>query len=335
MPRAPEWRQDPLTGRLVLISPERAERPLKTGSHCPFCEGHEAETPPEVLAIRAPDSVTNGPGWRVRVVPNRYAAVRLDAARTGEPTAAAVGGAVSTPAANTAGSPGIGVAEVFIECPQHETKFRNLSREQVSEVLRAWRDRLRLRRDDPRIAYAQVFKNEGRSAGASVAHCHSQFIGINFIPPQITKELDHLQTLWDAAGVCPYCQWMDAGRSSDRYVADSICFAVFCPPAPRFPGEMWLLPKFHADSIDALPGDALGELGDVVVNSLRRMDRAFGDPDFNLIVKSAPYRRLSNYHWRIEILPRTTTTAGWEWGTGLIINTLFPEDAARLLRDAG
>src|SRR5439155_2972317 len=117
MAGAPEWRSDPLTGRRVLISPDRAERPHAVGSACPFCEGHEAETPPEVLAYRAPGSAPNGPGWRVRVVPNRYAAVRLDAA---EPGALATGGLA--PVANAPRSPGqraagVCVAEVFLEGP--------------------------------------------------------------------------------------------------------------------------------------------------------------------------------------------------------------------------
>jgi UDPglucose--hexose-1-phosphate uridylyltransferase len=325
MGRAPEWRQDPLTERLVLISPERAERPLHPGPSCPFCEGHESETPPEVLTFRDSAAAPNGPGWRVRVVPNRYAAVRPDGASS--PLSASERGAGGER------FPGAGVAEVFIECPQHETKFRNLSREQITDVLRAWHKRLRLRRDDPRVAYAQVFKNEGAAAGASVEHCHSQLIGISFVPPEVAKEAEHLEKLRIMAGVCPYCRWIAAGSESNRFVTQSSHFAVFCPTAPRFPGEMWLLPKPHGHAFHALSEDSLPELAGILIDVLTRMDGVFGAPAFNLIVKSAPYSRLGNFHWRIEILPRTTTTAGWEWGTGLQINTMFPEDAAHLLRE--
>jgi UDPglucose--hexose-1-phosphate uridylyltransferase len=133
MSEAPQWRFDPLTERRVLISPERAKRPKRVGAACPFCEGHEADTPAEVLAYRSPGRPANGTGWRVRVVPNRYAAVRLDAG-VPEPSAT---GACLTQVADASGSPGVGVAEVFLECPQHETAFRTLSDTQVSDVFRA------------------------------------------------------------------------------------------------------------------------------------------------------------------------------------------------------
>ncbi|HKA08641.1 MAG TPA: hypothetical protein VKD71_15385, partial [Gemmataceae bacterium] len=288
MAQAPEWRYDPLTGRLVLISPERAERPLRPTAFCPFCEGHETETPPEVVAYREPDSQQNGPGWRVRVVPNRYAAVRMDA--TGPP------------------NPGVGVAEVFIECPHHETKFRNLTRKQVADVLRAWRDQFRFWRDDGRLAFAQIFHNEGPAAGASVEHCHSQLIGIPFVPPEVAEELDRLSV----AGACPFCRWIETGRTSDRFVMEMDDFVAFCPVAPRFPGETWLLPKFHIHAFDTLADDSLDELAGALLDLLSRVSRALGDPDYNLILKLPPFRDHQTFHWRIELLPRITSTAGWE-----------------------
>jgi UDPglucose--hexose-1-phosphate uridylyltransferase len=319
MGRAPEWRQDPLTERLVLISPERAERPLHPTGDCPFCEGRESETPPEVLAYREPGSAPNGPGWRVRVVPNRYAAVRLDVRR---------------PLVSANGEPGVGVAEVFLESPRHATAFRNLSRSQAADAVRAWRDRLRFWRDDGRLAFALVFKNEGPAAGASVDHCHSQLIGIPFVPPDVANELEHLAQLRGIGGVCPFCQWVETGAAHERFVAESDRFAAFCPPAPRFPGEVWLLPKFHLHAFETLSEDKLTELAGAIQDLLARVDRAFDGPDFNLILKTPPFRHAEPSHWRIEILPRTTTTAGWEWGTGLLINTMFPERAAELLRAA-
>src|SRR5262245_29127348 len=312
MGAAPEWRFDPLTGRRVLISPDRGDRPIHPTGACPFCEGREAETPPEVLAYRAPGSPPNGPGWRVRVVPNRYAAVRLDL-----------------------GEPGVGVAEVFLESPHHETAFRNLSPSQAKDAIRAWRDRLRVWRDDDRLAFAQVFKNEGLAAGASVEHCHSQLIGISFVPREVAQELEHLAHLRGLGGVCPFCQWVEAGARNDRFVVESNRFVAFCPPAPRFPGEVWLLPRFHIHAFETLSEDKLAELSGVLQNLLTRVDRAFGAPAYNLIVKTPPFRHAGTYHWRIEVLPRTTSTAGWEWGTGLLINTMFPERAAELLRAAG
>jgi UDPglucose--hexose-1-phosphate uridylyltransferase len=342
MSRSPEWRQDPLTERLVLISPERAERPMKSAGVCPFCEGHESETPPEVLAYREPGSTPNGPGWRVRVVPNRFAAVRLDAGTDWH-------GSVGTDFQSVqheldakdrlevcphGSAPGIGVAEVFIECPYHEMTFCNLSREQMADVFRAWRDRLRFWHDDGRVAFVQIFRNEGSAAGASLDHCHSQLIGIPFVPHSVVEEVNHLATLRGFAGYCPLCRWVESGRNDERFVLESSRFAAFGPPAPRFPGETWLMPKFHIHAFDALGDDKLLEMADVVRDLLARIDQVFDAPAFNLVMKLPPFPLNDAYHWRLEILPRVTRIAGWELGTGIFINTMFPEDAAKLLRDA-
>jgi len=327
MAAAPEWRFDPLTGRRVLISPDRGKRPLHPTGHCPFCEGHEAETPPEVLAYREPGSGPNGPGWRVRVVPNRYAAVRMRT-DSDEPEALATG--VPSPVANASGSFGLGIAEVFLECPHHETAFRRLSVEQIADVLRAWRDRLRFWRDDGRLAFAQVFKNEGEAAGASVDHCHSQLIALPFVPPRVADELK----LAVPGGECAFCGWIAAEHNGPLFVTDSDRFVVLCPFAPRFPGETWVLPKAHYPAFEALGDGEAAELAIVLRDLLIRIDREFAGPDFNLIIKSVPFRYDGLFHWRIELLPRLTSTAGWEWGTGLLINTVFPEHAAERLRNA-
>ena len=344
MPTRPEWRLDPLTGRRVLIAPDRGERPIRATVACPFCEGHEGETPPEVMAYRSSGSAPDGPGWRVRVVTNRYAAVRMDAETPppNPPPGSGEGGSgpdtfrlFGSPSPLRGGVwgeelsfPGVGVAEVFVECPHHETAFRNLAHSQATDVLRIWRDRLRHWHDDGRLAFAQVFKNEGPAAGASIEHCHSQLIGVPFLPPAIADELRH------ATAPCPFCRWIEVERHGPRYVTESDQFSVNCPTAPRFPGEVWVLPKPHASSFETIADGPLEKLAAVLLDLLRRVDRAFSGPDFNLIVRTAPFRYEGTFHWRIELLPRTTTTAGWEWGTGLLINTMFPEHAARLLRDA-
>jgi UDPglucose--hexose-1-phosphate uridylyltransferase len=317
----PEWRFDPLTGRRVLISPDRAERPHAVGPACPFCEGHEAETPPEVLAYRDPGSAPNGPGWRVRVVPNRYAAVRSIGTLPGQ--------AITPIGERMPWWPGYGVAEVFIEAPRHEAVFRNFAPDQAADVVRAWRDRLRYWRDDGRLTFALVFKNEGPTAGASVEHCHSQLIGIPFIPPSVEEEC-----VGAGSDRCPFCNWITNARLAQGFVTDSEHFIALCPLAPRFPGETWILPRVHSAAFESLTDHDAEALVPILFDVLRRIDRVFNDPDFNLVVRSAPFHREGNYHWRIELLPRTATTAGWEWGTGLLINTMFPERAAELLRAA-
>ena len=169
-----------------------------------------------------------------------------------------------------------------------------------------------------------MFKNEGPAAGASVEHCHSQLIGIPFVPPAVEDELRRVASMR-----CTYC---DTGLGP-RLVAESEGFRAICPIAPRFPGETWVLPKQHAGVFELMADDRIADLVRILVNVLARIDRVFDHPDYNLIVRSAPFGHEGNWHWRIEILPRTTTTAGWEWGTGLLINTMFPERAAELLRN--
>lgn len=290
--RGPEWRHDPRTGRRVLISPVRGERPHDE-PECPFCRGREAHTPREVF------SDCDDQGWCVRVVPNRYAALSpLDE-----------------------GGPAAGVAEVFIESAHHETDFKRLEAGQVERVLKAWQSRLRFWRNDGRLAFAQVFKNQGRDAGASVAHCHSQLIGVPFIPPGLEPP----------AGACAFCPWI-ASEETCR-VFETASLSVVCPPAPRFPGETWIVPKEHASAFEDWPATA--ELASALLDLLGRIGKAFDEPDLNLIVNSAPYRSGPGHHWRLEVLPKTSSPAGWEWATGLMVNTLFPEDAADRLRRSG
>ena len=188
------------------------------------------------------------------------------------------------------------------------------------------RDRLRYWRDDGRLAFAQVFKNEGPAAGASIEHCHSQLIGIPFVPPAIEVELRR------ATETCATCSWLEQERHGPRFITESDRFAVVCPFAPRFPGETWILPITHADAFESIDDADIPKLADTIRDLLNRIDRVRPGVDFNLIVRSAPFRSTGTAHWRIEILPRVTTTAGWEWGTGLQINTMFPECAAALLR---
>jgi UDPglucose--hexose-1-phosphate uridylyltransferase len=321
MAQVPEWRFDPLTGRRVLISPDRADRPRAVGPACPFCEGHEAETPPEVLAYRDPGSVPNGPGWQVRVVPNRYAAVR-----TVEDLPE---GYLPAPTDEAPWGRAYGIAEVFVESPTHETVFRNLSHAQATTAIRAWRNRLRYWRDDGRLMFAQVFKNEGSSAGASVEHCHSQLIGLPFVPPRVIEEFR-----FPDMHPCRFCSWTVNPRLDSRFVSETDMFVAQCPVAPRFPGETRIIPKQHSATFENASDDEATNLVHILFDVLRRIDHVFSNPDYNLIVRSAPFRHEANFHWWIDVMPRTATTAGWEWGTGLLINTMFPERAAELLRAA-
>ena len=169
---------------------------------------------------------------------------------------------------------------------------------QAALVLRTWRDRLRHWRADGRLAFAQVFKNEGPLAGASVEHCHSQLIGVPFVPPLVADELSAV-----AHEPCAFCRWMDSEMDGPRLVAEWGGFVVVCPIAPRFPGETWVLPRAHSPRYEDATDAELGRLAGVLVDLLGHMARADGDPDLNVIVKSAPFGYGGPYHWRIEVLP--------------------------------
>lgn len=327
---APELRKDPIVNRWVIVATERAQRPVASrndpeldDSFCPFCSGQEAHTPPEVFAFRAPGTQANEPGWRVRVVPNRYPAVRPLADLPQHQA-----GLFTT-------RPGFGVHEVIIECPDHLLTAGELSAETYREVLLAYQERLTHHRRDPRLAYAQVFKNVGTLAGASLTHPHSQLIGMPVVPSAVEEELTGALAYYQTNSRCVFCdlltQELDLGR---RIVLETPGFVCLTPFAGRFPFEMWIVPKQHHSDFPDLASDDLIDLASVLRSTLRKLETALTHPAYNLVLHTGPFPTpaLPHYHWHLEILPRLTRAAGFEWGTGLFINPVPPEQAAEFLR---
>src|SRR5256884_4151952 len=181
----PELRKDPVVGRWVIIATERARRPSDfvtepvrpRASACAFCEGHEQQTPPEILAGRPPDGRPNGPGWTYRVVPNKFPALRIEGEL--EPSGEGLFDRMN----------GVGAHEVVIETPRHDASLAGLSVDAVADVLFAFRERILDLKKDPRFAYVLVFKNHGEAAGASLEHPHSQLIATPIIPIMVAEEL--------------------------------------------------------------------------------------------------------------------------------------------------
>ncbi|HTK76076.1 MAG TPA: galactose-1-phosphate uridylyltransferase [Gemmataceae bacterium] len=330
-PVVPQLRKDPIVDRWVLIAPERAERPteLEEPAHlahhetCPFCEGRERETTPEVLAFRAPGSQPDGPGWKLRVVANRYPAVRGDA-----------GG---TPCTDKlfASHPGVGAHEVVVECPQHEASLAALPPDQFRLVFTAYRDRLKSLRDDERIAYAQVFKNHGVAAGASVEHAHSQILALSQAPHELRNEYDAAERYHRTHGRCVFCDLLGRERDAGvRMVSETEHVAAFAAFAGRFPYETWLLPIRHAGHYDRLSDAELTDAASVVRTILRRLGDLNEDAAYNYVLHTLPLRVAESpaYHWHLEILPRLTGIAGFELATGCFANPVPPEEAAARLR---
>src|SRR5213079_3108231 len=197
----PELRKDPVVGRWVIIATDRARRPSDfvaepvrpVGTECVFCEGNEDKTPPELLAGRSPESRPNGPGWSVRVVPNKFPALRIEGEL--EPTGEGLYDRMS----------GIGAHEVIVESPDHTASLATLSDTHLAAVLGAWRDRMIDLQKDKRFEYVSVFKNHGEAAGASLEHPHSQLIATPMVPLMVTEELAGSQQYWQRKERCVWC----------------------------------------------------------------------------------------------------------------------------------
>jgi UDPglucose--hexose-1-phosphate uridylyltransferase len=333
----PELRKDPIVDRWVIIAENRAERPQELSeseppcvdaSECPFCEGHEEQTTPEVAAYRAAGTAPNGPGWRVRAVPNKYPA--LEAIGAVEPHGQGL----------YQGLAGVGVHEVIIESPRHLRGTADLTVTELAEVLGMYRDRLLELAGDRRLVYPMIFKNVGAAAGASLAHTHSQLIATPIVPISVAEELAGAETHFRATGQCVYCALNAAELESGQRLierpqsAASAGFVAYCPYAARFPYETWIVPARHAARYETLsPADCV-ELARVVRVVLAKIDAALDRPAYNYIIHTAPFdtNSFDHYHWHIEIIPRVTKTAGFEWGTGFYINPVSPEEAAMSMR---
>jgi UDPglucose--hexose-1-phosphate uridylyltransferase len=327
----PELRKDPVTGCWVIISTERAQRPqhhplrpprVETGP-CPFCAGNEVMTPPEVLAYRADQNQLGKAGWAVRVVPNKYPAlVNEDHELRNDD-----GFYQSTN--------GLGVHEVIIENPEHVENMALLSEKQLEAVLLAYRDRMLHFRADSRWRCILIYKNQGAEAGATLPHVHSQLVVLPSIPRAVLEELDGAKRFYEATGRCIYCEMIRKEIDEHkRIVAEHEYFVALCPYAARFPFEVWILPREHSSCFEKSLPHIYIDLARVLRETLIRLDRQLDDPPFNYIVHSNPLGESENgfYHWHIEIMPRLTQVAGFEWGSGSYINQVAPEDAARLLR---
>ncbi len=318
-----ELRKDPIVGRWVIISIERAKRPHEFPSEpatrregvCPLCPGSERMTPPEILGYR-PDGQPNDPNWTLRVVPNKFPALRIE----GELGKAADG--------IYDRMHGIGAHEVVIESERHDVDLFDLPEKRFQDVLWAYRDRVLDLKNDHRFKSVLIFKNHGAAAGASLTHSHSQLIALPVIPKRVMEEMHGCREYYRFRDRCLFCdivvQEMD---QKVRIVEETGEFLAFSPYAPRFPFETWIVPKRHQCAYEMIEGDQAKALAAVFRRTLRRLNLALENPPFNFIVHSAPFmeRAVDFFHWHIEIMPKLTKVAGFEWGSGFYINPTPPE----------
>jgi len=257
-------------------------------------------------------------------VPNRFPALRIEGDL--DPTGEGLYDRMN----------GVGAHEVVIEAPVHDARIERLPVSHQTAVLLAYRERILDLSKDPRIEYVMVFKNQGEAAGASLEHAHSQLIATPIVPMMVDEEL--------AGGLQHFrikhrCIWCDIVRQESqgggRMVLENGSFIALAPFAPRFPFETWILPTDHRSAFEGMSEHELTPLAAILSETLSRMGSTLGETPYNLMLHSAPLRasRLDHFHWHLEIIPKLTRVAGFEWGTGFFINPMPPEQAAKHLRE--
>jgi UDPglucose--hexose-1-phosphate uridylyltransferase len=298
---------------------------IKGGRFCPFCPQSETKTPPELLAYRT-SGAPNEPGWTLRVVPNKFPALRVegDFDRQGDGLYDRMNG--------------IGAHEVVIETPDHQLTMATMSDKAVEDVFWSFRDRFLDLKKDKRMRYILAFKNHGEGAGASLEHSHSQLIALPVVPRTVTEEIEGSRKYFELRDRCIFCDMIRQELNEGvRVVVETEHFVAIAPYASRFPFEIWVLPRRHFSHFEDTDAAAFHNLGWVMPVVLREIDKVLERPAYNFMIHTAPLQEpeLASYHWHIELIPKLTKVAGFEWGTGFYINPTPPEEAARFLREAG
>ncbi len=337
----PTLRRDPVTGRWVINPDELDDRPssliemegfIEKGI-CPFCEGNEKNTPPEIFALRAKGSEKDAPGWEVRVVPNMSPALRveLDPDRRAERMYDLMNA--------------VGAHEVIIETPQHIPNLADLEASQIKRVIQTYKQRISDLKKDQRLRSVFIFKNYGERAGSSpVKHAHSQLIAVSVTPKNLKEELTGAKGYYEYKERCVFCDMIKQELSTEkRVVCSNPDFLAIAPFASRFTHEVWILPRKHSVDFESMSDEKSENLALLLKEVLLRLKALLNDPPYNFILHTGPnrtkrkgysWKTLSqDYHWHIEIMPRYTRINGFEWGTGLYINATTPEQAAESLRN--
>ncbi|OPY66614.1 MAG: Galactose-1-phosphate uridylyltransferase [Syntrophorhabdaceae bacterium PtaU1.Bin034] len=332
----PELRKDPIIDRWVIISSERGQRPVflaeqaeppKPGAICPLCPGNESMTPPEVFAIR-PVSVSsppNSPNWLLRVVPNKFPALRIE----GDLNKQGVG---LYDKMN-----GVGAHEVIVETPIHSQTLSSMDVPSVQNVFLAYQERTTDLLRDKRFKFIMIFKNQGSMAGASLAHSHSQLIALPIIPKRLSEEITGALSYYKYRDRCVFCDIIaQESEERQRIIYENDHFIAISPFASRFPFETWILPKRHEESFLYSGADNYYSVADALLTILKKHEKILNSPPYNYMIHTTPVE-LTNapyYHWHIEVIPRLTKLAGFEWGTGFYINPTPPEEATIFLQEA-
>jgi len=359
--RKPELRRDPISGRWVIISSARGKRPTaamprqeeespEARERCPFCYGKEDATPHEIYSYRPDHSRSNQPGWKVRVVPNKFPAFgifpEVFIRRFGLSQIAT----------------GYGAHEVVVDSPDHDRYFEHQPLDHICHIVDAWWERNVDLERDPKLRYVLIFKNHGKEAGASLRHPHEQIIATTIIPNILKAKLEYAKAHFINGEGCIWCRELDQlylyeptiwnpdgsvfleTRKGDRIITENSHFVAFIPFAARMPYEIHIQPKYHQYSFIETTPEHRCALAQILRDVLLRVYKLLGNPPYNFYFHSAPNLNISprsgefrtikdDFHWHIELLVRTTIAAGFEQGSGIYINPIDPVDAAHYLRE--
>lgn len=338
----PELRKDPIIGRWVIIATERAKRPgdfkiarenWMEADECPFCEGREGQTPPEILALRKPDTKPNGPGWDARIIPSisNFLDPKGALDRHGKGLYDIING--------------VGNHEVLIMTPKHTENIYDVEVSSIVKTAELLIQRVRQIREDKRLKYVLIFGNHGKEAGGSnLGHLHLQLIATPVTPKRVKEELRGAKRYYDYKDRCVFCDMIKQELKEDqRVICNMDGFVAITPFCSRFPFETWIMPIEHSCDLDRGVNADIKGLGKIFKHVFMRMSRLLGNFPFNAILHIAPFRQRQqkgywgtieqDYHWHIEIMPRLTQVAGFEWGSGFYINCVPPEEACKALKE--
>lgn len=331
----PEFRRDPVIGRWVIIDQSRNFKKImhseeesypKDISKCPFCPGNEEMTRPEILAYSDhPHRHANSKDWTLRVIPNNKPILEIEGVlkRRAE-------GMYDTMDA-------IGAHEIIVETPEHSQNMSEKSEKQYESVYTAITDRMKDLRRDNRLEYILAFKNYGIAANALFEHPHSQLIAMPIVPKRVREEILGAERYFKYRERCVFCDIIAQETSSEsRIVQENDDFIALCPYASRYPFEIWILPKKHIADFDSLSEKEIKSLSKMSRNVFVKLYNVLDNPSCSSLIHTSPLKEnnMPHYHWHIEIIPKLTKTAGFEWGTGLYVNPVLPEEAAKYLRES-
>lgn len=321
-----QMRLNQLTGRWVTIVAERAQRPsafarparlheIDDSRPCPFCSGNEGATPPAL------ETIDEGGSWQVRVIPNLYPAFRGDE-----------GFAVHHEGPVHVSAEGTGIHEVFVYSPDHDASLDRLSDAEAARFMLTLRRRFTEHSAQPQIRYTQAIVNHGREAGASLAHPHGQLLGLPFVPGEV---LDEERAFARFAGGCLLCTTVEAEMATgERVVFANDEVAVICPYWSGSPYELLIVPRHHELHLQDSDDASLEAVGCALRDATSFLNQVIGDVSYNVGFHTAPHSHTGEYHWHIHIWPNLVTQAGFERGTGVLINIVPPEQAAEALRNS-